>query len=301
MLGAIARKRAEFRRYGLLLALSALATLVNPYGWQLHRHVFGYLGSGWIVEHVGEFQSPQIRSENMQVFAVLLLLGAGVAAREWRRERWFECVLVFVWAFAALRSARYVPLFAVAAAPVIASSLAGWCAQWSSRTPARSALRVMSQSAEQLGLHWRITAWMPVLGAMAVWAVLPATGISDFPERSFPVEAVNHNSAFLESAAGRRVLTSDQWGDYLIYRFYPKLHVFYDGRSDFYGEPIGDDYRVLLEAGRRSREVMARYGFTAALLPLDWPLGQILEQDPGWRAVVPGRSGGAAGSKGGSS
>jgi hypothetical protein len=41
----------------------------------------------------------------------------------------------------------------------------------------------------------------------------------------------------------------------------------------------------LLLAGRRSREVMARYGFTAALLPLDWPLGQILERDPDWRVV----------------
>jgi hypothetical protein len=61
--------------------------------------------------------------------------------------------------------------------------------------------------------------------------------------------------------------------------------VFYDGRSDFYGEAIGEDYRALLLAGRRSREVMARYGFTAALLPLDWPLGQILERDADWRVA----------------
>jgi hypothetical protein len=36
---------------------------------------------------------------------------------------------------------------------------------------------------------------------------------------------------------------------------------------------------------RTSRDVMARYGFTAALLPLDWPLGRILERDPGWRTA----------------
>jgi hypothetical protein len=61
--------------------------------------------------------------------------------------------------------------------------------------------------------------------------------------------------------------------------------VFFDGRSDFYGEAIGQDYGVLMLAGRTSREVMARYGFTAALLPLDWPLGQILERDPEWRTA----------------
>jgi hypothetical protein len=41
----------------------------------------------------------------------------------------------------------------------------------------------------------------------------------------------------------------------------------------------------LLLAERRCREVMARYGFTVALLPLDWPLGQILERDPEWRVA----------------
>ena len=114
--------------------------------------------------------------------------------------------------------------------------------------------------------------------------MFPAAGLADFPERRFPVAAVSRNSGLLADT-GARVLTSDQWGDYLIYRLYPRTRVFFDGRSDFYGEAIGEDYRVLLLAGRRSREVMARYGFTAALLPLDWPLGQILERDPDWRVV----------------
>ena len=32
-----------------------------------------------------------------------------------------------------------------------------------------------------------------------------------------------------------RLLTTDQWGDYIIYCFYPRQKVFMDGRSDFYG------------------------------------------------------------------
>jgi hypothetical protein len=30
---------------------------------------------------------------------------------------------------------------------------------------------------------------------------------------------------------------------------------------------------------------MARYGFSVALLPLDWPLGRLLEREPGWRVA----------------
>jgi hypothetical protein len=192
---------------------------------------------------------------------------------------------VVVWGFAALRSARYVPLFAVVAAPVIASSLAAWWERRTEPAPARSVERVLWESGQTLGAQqWRVTVWMPILAAFAMAAVFPAAGIPDFPEKSFPVAAVSQNSDLL-SDNGARILTSDQWGDYLIYRLYPRTRVFFDGRSDFYGESIGDDYRVLLQAGRGSREVMARYGFTAALLPLDWPLGQILERDPDWRVA----------------
>jgi hypothetical protein len=144
--------------------------------------------------------------------------------------------------------------------------------------------RVLWESSQALGAQWRVTVWMPLLAALALLAVLPAAGLADFPEGRFPVAAVSRNSGLLTDS-GARVLTSDQWGDYLIYRLYPRARVFFDGRSDFYGDEIGDDYRVLLLAGRRSGAVMARYGFTAALLPLDWPLGQILERDPDWRVV----------------
>jgi hypothetical protein len=82
-----------------------------------------------------------------------------------------------------------------------------------------------------------------------------------------------------------RILTSDQWADYLIYRLYPRQRVFFDGRSDFYGPAIGSDYVVLLSAGRNWRSLLDRYGFQLALLPLDWPLGSVLEADPDWGLV----------------
>jgi hypothetical protein len=282
---AAGRSRRALRRYGLLAALSSLATLANPYGWQLHRHILGFLGSGWIARHVEEFQSPSIRAENMVVFALFLLLGVALAAQAWGRARWFEAGLVFLWGFAALRAARYIPLFAVVTAPVVAAHGARWWAEWAARSPARSGVRLLWESSQALGARWRITPWMPLLGALALLAVLPPAGLADFPAQFFPVAAVTRDAGLLTASPAARVLTSGQWADYLIYRLYPRLRVFYDGRSDFYGDAVGDDYQVLLTAGRRWPEVMARYRFSVALLPLDWPLGQILERDPGWRVV----------------
>jgi hypothetical protein len=284
VVSAVEGNRAAVVRYGLLTVLSALATLINPYGWQLHWHILSYLASPWIAEHVSEFQSPQIRSENMIVFAILLLLGVAVAARDWKTNR-FEAALVLIFGFGAMRSARYVPLFAMVAAPAIAVHVAWWWRWRATRAPAHAAARILWESSQALGAQWRITAWMPLLAALALCAVLPGSGLADFPEGNFPAIAVNRNANLLSSATGARVLTSDQWGDYLIYRMYPRTRVFFDGRSDFYGEALCDDYRVLQAGGRDSEVVLARYRFTAALLPLDWPLGQILEKDPGWRVA----------------
>jgi hypothetical protein len=113
--------------------------------------------------------------------------------------------------------------------------------------------------------------------------------LADFPSVRFPVEAVARNVDRLTGGDAShvlpRVLAPDQWADYLIYRLYPRARVFFDGRSDFYGPAAGDDYRTLLGAGPTWPQVMARYGFSAALLPVDWPLGRILEREPGWRVV----------------
>jgi hypothetical protein len=266
------------RRYGAVAAACAAATLVNPYGWRLHAHVVEYLRSPWILEHVQEFQSPNIRSENTIVFAAMLLAAAAVALRAPR----FEGLLALVWGFASLRSARHVPFFAIAAAPVIA---AVWAENWRKAEP-QSALRVWWQIGQDLGGR-AATAWTPAV-ALALIAATAAPGAKavQFPAERFPLRAVERNAAWLVPAGEMpRILTSDQWADYLIYRLYPRQRVFFDGRSDFYGPAIGADYRELLDAGQDWRETLRRYGFTRALLPREWPLATILGSESGWRSV----------------
>ena len=123
---------------------------------------------------------------------------------------------------------------------------------------------------------------MPISAALTI-ALLPAVG---FPDSRFPVVAVEHNLLRLTPGAiAPRVLTSDQWADYLIFRLDPGRRVFFDGRSDFYGPALGADYRKLLGAEQGWRELVDRYGFELALLPHDWPLSTMLDREPGWRRV----------------
>jgi hypothetical protein len=124
---------------------------------------------------------------------------------------------------------------------------------------------------------------MPILAALAMLAVFPASGLADFAEKSFPVVAVSQNSGLLCST-GVRILTSDQWGDYLIYRWYPRTRVFFDGRSDFYGTDFIARYSRLLDLGPGWRNEFNRWNFTQALLPPDCPLISALEAN-GWQEL----------------
>ena len=160
------------------------------------------------------FSLPQIRSEGMIVFALLLLATVALAPQADR----FEALLVLVWGFLALRSARHVPFFAIAAAPVLASGAAAYWARLASRAGGRSPLRIFWELAQEFGRRPRVSLWLP-LSAAVVMVAAPGVG---FPDTVFPVRAVERNLQRLAPAAAMpRILTSDQWADYLIYRLYP--------------------------------------------------------------------------------
>jgi hypothetical protein len=81
------------------------------------------------------------------------------------------------------------------------------------------------------------------------------------------------------------MLSSDAWGGYLIYHFYPEQKVFMDGRSDFYGAKLGNEYVCLRSACPDSSALLDRYDIGSALIPADWPLARMLRHDTGWRLV----------------
>jgi hypothetical protein len=107
----------------------------------------------------------------------------------------------------------------------------------------------------------------------------------DFPSNKFPVAAVAKCADVIAPAgvSARRVLTTDQWGDYLIYRLYPRCRVFVDGRSDFYGPGVGRQYLDLLNAAPNWEKTLKANGFNVALLPIEWPLAQLMEGHPDWQ------------------
>jgi hypothetical protein len=290
---AVIEGRGKWRRPAALLAGCSAATLANPYGWRLHCHIAGYLGSSWIQDHVQEFQSPRFRSENMLLFSILLLLGLALLSALWAQGRWFDSALILFWAWAALRCARHVPLYAMAAAPLVAGGGVSLWRKLAARANPRTAVRILCDLSQELGASGACPSlWLPVVGMALVWFLIPAGGLADFPAERFPVAVVaRHAGVLAPDGKMPRILTSDQWADYLVFHLYPRQRVFFDGRSDFYGPTIGADYQTLFSATGSWREALDRYRFEIALLPADWPLAAVLEREPDWQVVDRERTG----------
>jgi len=278
-----AEKWPQARRYGLVLAASAAATLVNPYGWSLHGHVFRYLTSDWIRNTIQEFQSPSFRSENMYHFELVLLLGLITSGVLLARKEFASALLIVAWAHMALSSVRHIPLFAIVSLPLAAEAASTWWEQAAARKPERSAGRILWAVGSDLAPSFRRhTAWAAILAAALIWLTPPSKWPKDFPSSLFPVEIVRAEFSRFKTA---RVFTSDQWADYLIYHNWPDQKVFFDGRSDFYGPAIGNDYLKLMTGRREWEEILVKHQIDLALLPSAWPLASLLEKHPGWNKI----------------
>ncbi|HSP70567.1 MAG TPA: hypothetical protein VLN48_22730 [Bryobacteraceae bacterium] len=269
-------------RYGQLTLACAAASLVNPYGWNLHLHVVQYLRSDWIRNVIQEFQSPSFRSENMLQFEALLLLGLIVAGAQFRRWNVVEGLWIVFWAHMALGSVRHVPIFVTVSAPILAGQLSEWWNGFSARFSKSSLPGILNlMAADGLKGFRRTSAWpFAAVGVLALMGA-PIKWPQDFPDLIFPTAIVRaHSDLILRS----RVLTTDQWGDYLIY-VNPAQKVFIDGRSDFYGPEVGNDYIRLSSGAWDWRQLLDKYRFDLVLLPVESALAQILKLAPDWRVV----------------
>src|ERR1035437_4197934 len=218
---ALLRHEAHrFKRYAALAVACATATLVNPYGWQLHRHVWEYLRSDWLMRNIDEFQSPLFRQGSILPFEILLILGLICTFELVRTRRYHEALLVVFWAHGALTSARHITIYAVVAVPPVADQLSLLWDRWTQTSVSRSVKGILRDLAADMRPAARWTSiWVPaflVLLASGAWEVKwPA----DFPP-NFPTELIARNMGLL-NGAGRenaRILSPDAWGGYLGYK-----------------------------------------------------------------------------------
>ena len=282
---SVRRDRQRAQRYGILTAACLVATLINPYGWKLHLHIWNYLRADWLLMSIDEFLSPSFRSEPMFKFEVLLFLGLAIVLNLVRTRRYPDALLIVFWAHAALTSIRHVTIYAIAAAPAIAEQIGMAWDSWtagSARTSTKGILRDFLRDSQWQAR--RTSVWVPALLVLLAFGGWGGPWPVDFPKTGFPTALLARNERLLTGPGheSSRILNADYWGGYLIYKLGPTGHLFIDGRSDYYGPKVVKDYVALRTAADNWEELAKNYGFDFALIPHDWALACALKRSGAW-------------------
>jgi hypothetical protein len=268
-----ARKRV--RDQTLVGVLSSAASLVNPYGWYLHAHIYSYLANRFFMDHIEEFQSPNFHGIAQRCFLVLLLVLVAALAANGRKLRASEILLTLFAVYAGLYSSRNIPIASILLAAIIGRLI-----------PSLGKLellhRMSTVDSTLRGRLWPIIASIATFVIAANGGYLGSTVLMDahFDPERMPVRAVD----FIERAnIPGPILSPDYWGGYLIYRLYPQRKVVIDDRHDFYGEQWLRCYLTTMHVEPLWEEFVK--GRLCLILPRKAALAEILRKTHEWNAV----------------
>jgi len=255
-----------------------MAVLFNPNGATMYIYPFETLTSPTMQAYIQEWFSPDFHLSEFQPFAWLLLATLAAIAVSGKRTSFVQTILLIGFGYAALRSARHIPLYAIIAAPIIAEHVwhviksHGWVNRLNTH---RQMTRVATI------VNWILLTMMVLAGIARVAIVLSNQTATE--RARFPAAATDFIQA--QKIKGG-IYNTYAWGGYLIWRMYPQARVFIDGRADVYGDAfIENVYLKAYRGGVDWREPLDRYDVRVVLIEPNAPLAAQLAREAPWKQV----------------
>ena len=202
--------------------LSILTTLVNPNGIHILFYPFQTLTSQAMQQFIQEWFSPDFHQLMWQPLAWFILAFIGIGMIGKKTISPIKIILTLLFGYAALLSARHIPLFVIIAIPVLSEQIA-------------AIIKIQSDTLKPSRLSRVAFYLLPVLFLLVTgirfYQVLnnqPKSEADAFPKAAVDWIENNHPVGPIFNSYG--------WGGYLIWRLYPEYPVYIDGRADVYGD-----------------------------------------------------------------
>lgn len=274
-------KSAARQRLNALAVITAICipvSCINPYGYHILLFPFKLVSNKLIMDSVTEFLSPNFHEPSPFKYLLLLLIAILGFSRE--RLRLVELLLLLTFLNMSLYSVRYIPLFAIIAAPVLMhhgdtllNNARGRCATFLTK----KADNIAAMDASSGGLPWLIAAMAAVM-----WFAASGNIKHGFDPKTKPVAAVR----FIEQAAiPGNMFNNDEFGDYVIYAAWPRYKVFFDGRSDMYGSARLREYKQVINFEDGWEKVIENYRINWIFIGENSHLSRYLATQKEWALV----------------
>ena len=111
----------RLRQLGAVTAASVLASLINPYGYKLHVHVYRYLSNRWLMNHIDEFLSPNFHGVAQQCFVAILLITIVALAGVRNKPPLSRLLVYFFAAYSGLYASRSLPVSSLLLTLIVAT------------------------------------------------------------------------------------------------------------------------------------------------------------------------------------
>ncbi len=263
-------------RLAAALGLTAAATLVNPNTWRVYSYVRQLQLDRPSQGFVTEWQPPDITSPwpLLAFYGPLLLVMLALVYG--RRPDLTEIAFFVAFAAFGFTASRNAIWFVLAATPLLARAAAGVSVA-GRIAPGKPRLNLLLAAALAV-FTVLLSPWVrPHLGESAPrpYLIEPET----------PIEAADF---IAERELEGNIFHPQEYGDYMIWRLWPRQRVFIDGRVHLYDEELIKDYFFIL-AAERWQELLDEYDVRYALLaksdPNSAPLREALADSSDWEDI----------------
>jgi hypothetical protein len=269
--------------WAALTFLCTLATWLNPWGWDLHRHVILMATTLKSAALWDEYLPPDFTKPSMSAITVMFIVGVVVLARILRRAplwKWEAALPVLFFLYEGLKAQRHVILLMEIAAVPVARDLefllhGAW---WSHL---RGLLKSFQANQRMAGGD----AWLALVAALVLGALFLRTPIGRDIRVGSNVSP--QLIAFLLDHPDRfhRPLTTTWNAGPLLWNMRPDFHVSIDDRGDFYGDAAVFSF-VDMTTAKPGWEAKLKAGnYDSLLLDPYLPINQHLASLPEWQKV----------------
>lgn len=260
----------------IILPISALATLINPYGYHLYAEVTRTLFDSYGTKEITEWLSPSAGDIGGMFFIMYLAFLLIIWFFRRGRMEFTNFILFILFLLAAFFSQRNIPLFVIVTLPFLY--------QVSEDFFQKMLLPVFRS--------WAVIISLLVLAGLSVGinvefreAIISSHDeTSIFENREFPVAAVDY---LKDNPIEGNMLNEYNWGGYLIWA-YPESKVFVDGRTPHWRE--GDkqllhEYLILTLGEEDVIEMLSEYDVSYVILMPGRPILNYLNDRDDWEEV----------------
>lgn len=259
--------------YVLLACIAVVA--INPNGVRLYTYPLATLQSSASNLYITEWASPDFHKLPYQPLLLLLLCTFAALTLSPKRMRKSDLLLVLVTCYAALHSARHIPLFALVAAPLLSEHTVEWLASHGRSVQDDRAERPLPAAKAVLNAALLIV----LVFAFAVRIGKALKDQQAHEAERWPLAAVQFMQCH---TLPPEIYNSYDWGGYLIWKVYPQYRVSIDGRADVHGDALLAESIETYKGIGDWQQVLARRKIRVILVGRNAPLANLLDASCDW-------------------